>query len=88
MLVQCDIKGAGDGVFARVLVSGEEDGETLLVARRMRFTEDLDDFGVGEPLWNLLASSETLAEFCMLSQYLVYRESSNYTYQFLIYQGS
>jgi hypothetical protein len=62
LLVQCDVKGASDGVFAGVLVAGKEDGETLLVAGRMRFTEDTDNFGVREPFGDFLASSEALAE--------------------------
>jgi hypothetical protein len=64
LLVEGDVEGAGDGVLARVLVAGQEDGETLLAAGRVRFAEDADDFWVGEPFGDLLAGTETFAEFC------------------------
>ena len=35
LLVQGDVESACDGVLARVLVAGQEDGETLLAARRV-----------------------------------------------------
>lgn len=63
MLIEGDVEGAGDGVFARVLVARQEDGEALFAARRMGFAEDFNDFGVGEPFGNFLASAKTLAEF-------------------------
>jgi hypothetical protein len=49
LLVEGNVQGAGDGVLAGVGVAGEEDGETLLVAGRVRLAEDLDDLRVGEP---------------------------------------
>ena len=64
-MVQSDVEGAGNGVLAGVLVARQEDGETLLAAGRVRLAEYAYDLGVGEPLGDLLASSETLAEFCM-----------------------
>jgi hypothetical protein len=45
-LVEGDVESTCDGVLARVLVSGQEDGETLLAAGRVGFAEDADDFGV------------------------------------------
>jgi hypothetical protein len=65
-LVEGDVESACDGILARVLVSCQEDSETLLVARRVGFAEDADDFGVREPFGNLLAGSETLAELYSL----------------------
>jgi hypothetical protein len=46
LLVEGYIKGTSDGVFARVLVTSEENGETLFAAGRVGFAEDLDDFRV------------------------------------------
>lgn len=63
MLVEGDVEGARDGVLAAVLIASEEDGEALLAAGRVGFAEDAYDFGVGEPFWDLLAGSETLAKF-------------------------
>jgi hypothetical protein len=63
-LVEGDVESACDGVLARVLVTCQEDSETLLAARRVGFAEDADDFRVREPFGDLLASSETLAELC------------------------
>jgi len=62
LLVEGHVEGAGDGVFARVLVAGKEDGETLLAAGRVGFAENADDFGVREPFGDLLTGAETLAE--------------------------
>lgn len=63
MLVERDVEGTSDGIFAGVLVAGEEDCETLFAARRMGFAEDFDDFRVGEPFGDFLTSSETLSKF-------------------------
>jgi len=62
-LVESDVQGAGDGVFAAVVVAGEEDGETLLVAGWVGFAEDANDFGVGEPFGDVSTGAETAAEF-------------------------
>ena len=56
------MKSAGNGVLSTVLVTGQEDCETLLGARWVRFAEDLDDFWVGEPFWDLATCAETVAE--------------------------
>lgn len=63
LLVEGDVEGAGDGVFAAVLVACEEDGEALFVARWVGFAQDSDDFGVGEPFRDLGAGAEAFAEF-------------------------
>jgi hypothetical protein len=62
LLVEGDVEGAGDGVLAGVGVAGQEDGETLLVAGRVGFAEDLDNLGVGEPFGDVGASAQALAE--------------------------
>jgi len=62
-LVESDVEGARDGVFAAVVVAGEEDGESLLVARWVGFAEDADDFGVGEPFGDVTTGAEAAAEF-------------------------
>ena len=62
LLVEGDVQGACDGVLAGVGVAGKEDGETLLVAGRVGLAEDADDLGVGEPLGDLGAGAQTLAE--------------------------
>lgn len=46
LLVEGDVEGTGDGVLARVLVASQEDGETLLAAGRVGFTENADDLRV------------------------------------------
>ena len=62
LLVESDVQRARDRILARVCETGEENGETLLVARGVRFAEDLDDFRVREPLGDLLAGTEALSE--------------------------
>lgn len=62
MLVESDVEGTGNGIFAGVLVTGEENSEALLVSGWVRFAENPDDLGVGEPLWDLGARSEAFAE--------------------------
>ena len=62
LLVQCHLQGAGDGVLAAVLVARQEDGETLLRARRVRLAQHLDDLRVGEPLRDVTAASEARAQ--------------------------
>jgi hypothetical protein len=46
LLVEGHVQRARDGVFARVLVPGEENGETLFTAGRVGFAEDFNDFGI------------------------------------------
>ncbi|VUC36812.1 unnamed protein product [Clonostachys rosea] len=62
ILVECDLEGTGDLVLARVLVSGEEDCETLLAGKGVLLAEDLDDLGVGEPGGDLLAGAKAVAQ--------------------------
>lgn len=59
LLVESDVQSAGNGVLARVGVTGKEDGETLLVAGRVGLAKDTDDLGVREPLGNVTSSAET-----------------------------
>ena len=61
-MVESNVQRARNGILAGVRKTGEEDGETLLVARGVRFTEDLDDFGVREPFGNILSSAQALSE--------------------------
>lgn len=63
LLVESDVQGTRNGVLARVLVASKEDGETLLVAGRVRLAEDLDDLGVREPLGDVSTGAEALTEF-------------------------
>lgn len=62
LLVQSHLQGARDGVLARVLVAGQEDGEALCGAGLVGVAENLDDFGVGEPLWDLAAGAQARAQ--------------------------
>lgn len=64
LLVEGNVEGAGNGIFTRVGKTGEEDGETLLAARWVGFAKHTHNFGVGEPLGNLLSGPESLAELC------------------------
>lgn len=52
LLLELGLEGLGDGVCTRVDVTGEENGETLLLLRGVRFTENLDDSLVREPIGN------------------------------------
>lgn len=61
-MVESDVQCARNGILAGVRKTGKEDGETLLVARGVRFAEDPDDFGVGEPFGNLLSGAEALSQ--------------------------
>ena len=70
LLVEGHVEGAGDGVFAAVLVAGEHDGEALFVAGRVGLAQDADDFGVGEPFGDVAAGAEAVAEFWKESQIL------------------
>lgn len=62
LLVESNLQGAGDGVLSAVLVTGQEDSETLRGTWWVGLAEHADDLWVGEPLWNFTASAETVAE--------------------------
>ena len=62
--MQRHVQGAGNGVLPAILVASQEHGEALLEPRWMRFAQHSHDFGIGEPLRDLLASAEAGAEFC------------------------
>ena len=64
LLVEGHVEGAGDGVFAAVLVARQEDGEALFEACGVRFAQHAHDFGVGEPFGDVFAAAEAGAEFC------------------------
>jgi hypothetical protein len=61
-LVESGLESTSDLVLSAVLVTSHEDCETLLGRERVLLTEDLDDLRVGEPLGDLLAGAETVAE--------------------------
>lgn len=61
-LVECSLESTSDLVLSAVLVTSHEDSETLLGRKRVLLTKNLDDLGVGEPLGDLLAGSETVSE--------------------------
>jgi hypothetical protein len=61
-LVESSLKSTSDLVLSAVLVTSHEDSETLLSRERVLLTKNLDDLGVGEPLGDLLAGSETVSE--------------------------
>lgn len=61
-LVECSLKSTSDLVLSAVLVTSHEDSETLLGRERVLLAKNLDDLGVGEPLGDLLAGSETVSE--------------------------
>ena len=62
LLVQGDLQSTSDGVLAGVHVTSKEHGETLSVARGAGFTQDLNNFGVREPLGDVGTSAETVAQ--------------------------
>ncbi len=62
LLVQRHVQGARYGVFAAVLVAGQEDGEALLEPWGVGFSEHAHDFGVGEPFGDVLAGAQSRAE--------------------------
>lgn len=62
MLLELRFESLGDSVGSRVDVSSEENGETLLLLSRVRFSENLDDSLVREPIRNGLSIVE-LAQF-------------------------
>lgn len=57
-----NLESSGNLVLAGVLVTSHEDGETLLGGKGVLLSEDLDDLGVGEPLGDLLTSSEAVSQ--------------------------
>jgi hypothetical protein len=63
LLVESDLESTSDGVLAGVHVTGKEDGETLKGARRARLAQDLDNFGVREPLRDVGTGTKTVTEF-------------------------
>ena len=63
-LVEGDLEGTRDLVFAGVGVAGHEDGETLLAGERVLLAKYLDDLRVGEPLGDLLAGLEAVTQLC------------------------
>lgn len=54
---------SGDGVLARVVETGQQDGETLLVSRRVGFSQDLDNGLVREPVGNRTTGDQTPSQF-------------------------
>lgn len=62
LLVQGDLQSTGNGVLARVHVTGQEDGETLVSTRGARLAQDLDNLGVGEPLGDVSTGTQALTE--------------------------
>jgi hypothetical protein len=56
------MQSASNGILSAILVTGEEDGETLSRTRRVRFPQDTDDFGVREPFGDFTAVAETATE--------------------------
>ena len=61
-LVESGLESTGDLVLSAVLVTGHEDGETLLGGEGVLLTKNLDNLRVREPLGDLLAGSETVSE--------------------------
>lgn len=54
---------SSDGVLARVVKTGQQDSETLLVSRRVRFSQDLNDGLVGEPIGNRSTGDQSPSQF-------------------------
>lgn len=61
-MVERDLEGAANCVFAAVGEAGEEDREALLVAWGVRLAENFDDFGIREPFGDGSTEAETTAE--------------------------
>lgn len=61
-LVECSLESTSDLVLSAVLVTSHEDSETLLGGERVLLAKNLDNLGIGEPLGDLLAGSETVSE--------------------------
>jgi hypothetical protein len=52
-----------NGVLARVVETGQQNGETLLVSRRVGFSQDLDDGLVREPVGDGSAGDQSPSQF-------------------------
>jgi hypothetical protein len=61
-LVQSYVESASDCVFSTVLVSSQEDRESLGTARRVRFSKHTYDLWVRKPFWNLFTIAKTVAK--------------------------
>lgn len=61
-LIKGSLQGASNLLLATVGVTSEEDGETLLLGEGVLLAQHLDDLGVGEPLGDLLAGAQTVAQ--------------------------
>jgi len=62
LLVEGHLQSTGNGILAGVHVTGQEDGETLGGARGVGLAQDLDNLGVGEPLGDVSAGTQTTAQ--------------------------
>jgi hypothetical protein len=56
------VESTSNGILPAVLVTSEEDSETLCGTGRVRFSQDTDDLGVREPLGNLTTVAKTAAK--------------------------
>lgn len=61
-LVEGSLQSVGEGLDTRVLQTREVQGETLLRSWRLGGSQDLDNFSVGEPVWNLSTVSQGLSQ--------------------------
>lgn len=61
-LVESGLESTGNLVLSAVLVTGHEDSKTLLGREGVLLAKNLDNLGVGEPLGDVLAGSETVSE--------------------------
>ena len=62
LLVQSDVEGTSNSILSAVLVAGEEDSETLSRTWRVRFSQNANNFGIGEPFRDFATVSETATE--------------------------
>jgi hypothetical protein len=62
VLLESNLESAGNGVLARVVKTGQENGEALLRTGRIRVTENLYDTLVREPVWDSSTGTQALAE--------------------------
>lgn len=62
LLVQGNLQGTSNGILAGVHVTGKEDGEALVGTRGVGLAQDLDNLGVREPLGDVSAGAQALAE--------------------------
>lgn len=61
-LVERDLQGTGQGVLSGGMETGQENGETLLGARRVGLAKNADNFWVREPFGDGQASAQTTTE--------------------------